>query len=61
MGQKTTTSERTNLEGTILDGADLRGVDLSQVMGLTPQQLATAIVDETTILPADWTDLAATE
>ena len=28
---------------------------------LTPQQLATAIVDETTILPADWTDLAATE
>ena len=61
MEQRTSGAEGANLEGAILDGADLRGVDLSQVMGLTPQQLTTAIVDETTILPTEWTDLAATE
>ena len=55
------TTEQANLEGAILNGADLRGVDLSMVTGLTPAQLATALVDETTILPADWTDLAASK
>ena len=40
-----------NLAGAILDGADFRGVDLSQVSGLTHEQLQRAIVDEHTVLP----------
>lgn len=52
-------TERTNLEGAILDGADLRGVDLSGVEGMTPAQLNSAIIDETTIMPSSWTPLAA--
>jgi uncharacterized protein YjbI with pentapeptide repeats len=36
----------TNLKGTILKGADLRDAN-----GLTAEQLAEAIIDETTLLP----------
>ena len=36
----------TNLKGTILKGADLR-----DAKGLTAEQLAEAIIDETTLLP----------
>lgn len=39
--------ERTNLEGTILKGADLTGA-----RNLTPEQLAHAVLDEATKLPA---------
>jgi WD40 repeat protein len=37
--------------GTHLDGADLRGADLSEAVGLTTAQLATAVLDDSTILP----------
>lgn len=40
-----------NFRNAILDGTILRGADLSGVRNLTRQQLATAIVDEATILP----------
>jgi uncharacterized protein YjbI with pentapeptide repeats len=33
-----------------LSDADLRGVDLTEVVGLTPQKLKTAIMDKTTKL-----------
>lgn len=42
-----------NLAGAILMGTILRGADLSDVKNLTKQQLAVAVVDDTTILPAD--------
>jgi len=42
----------TDVSGTCFDGADLRGVDLSQVIGLTGDQISRAIVDETTPPPA---------
>lgn len=34
-----------------LDGTDLRGTDLSEVEGLTREQIESAITDENTILP----------
>ena len=49
------------LEGAILDGADLRGVDLSGVLGLTSEQLATAITDDETQVPTAWGDLTAAD
>ena len=41
----------TDITGACLDGADLRGVDLSEVIGLTMDQVRNAIVDEHTRLP----------
>jgi len=41
-----------NLAGAILTGTILRGADLSEVRNLTEEQLAGAVVDDTTILPA---------
>ncbi len=35
-----------------LNGADLRGADLRCVVGLEPEQIKLAIIDETTKLPA---------
>jgi uncharacterized protein YjbI with pentapeptide repeats len=43
----------TNLAGAILVGTILRGANLSGVRNLTKQQLAAAVVDDTTILPPD--------
>ena len=40
-----------NLTGAILLGADFRGADLSNVKGLTQQQLTDAIIDDATKLP----------
>jgi uncharacterized protein YjbI with pentapeptide repeats len=40
-----------NLAGAILDGTILRGADLSGVKNLTRKQLASAVIDDTTILP----------
>jgi uncharacterized protein YjbI with pentapeptide repeats len=42
-----------NLDGAILMGTILRGADLRDVKNLTKQQLAVAVVDDTTILPSD--------
>jgi uncharacterized protein YjbI with pentapeptide repeats len=42
-----------NLAGAILTGTILRGADLSDVKNLTKEQLAVAVVDDTTILPSD--------
>ncbi len=42
-----------NLGGAILTGTILRGANLSDVKNLTKEQLAVAIVDDTTILPSD--------
>ena len=36
----------------ILDGTILRGADLTDARNLTREQLARAVIDETTILPA---------
>ena len=41
---------KANLSGAALSKADLSGVNLTEVIGLTPQQLETAIIDETTRL-----------
>jgi uncharacterized protein YjbI with pentapeptide repeats len=41
-----------NLAGAILTGTILRGADLSDVKNLTKEQLADAVVDNTTILPS---------
>ena len=41
-----------NLAGAILTGTILRGADLSGVINLTKEQLAVAVIDDTTILPA---------
>ncbi|MBI4339063.1 MAG: pentapeptide repeat-containing protein [Chloroflexi bacterium] len=43
--------EEANLSRAHLDGAHLEGVDLSGALGLTRQQLASAITDENTLLP----------
>src|SRR6266849_10683402 len=40
-----------NLAGAILTGTILRGADLREVRNLTKEQLAVAVVDDTTILP----------
>lgn len=40
-----------NLAGAILTGTILRGADLSGVINLTKEQLAGAVIDDTTILP----------
>lgn len=42
-----------NLAGAILTGTMLRGADLREVRNLTKEQLAAAVVDDATILPAD--------
>lgn len=41
-----------NLRGTNLKGTILRGADLTDVRNLTWEQLAEAVIDETTRLPA---------
>jgi uncharacterized protein YjbI with pentapeptide repeats len=41
-----------NLDGALLTGTILRGADLRDVRNLTKEQLAAAVVDETTILPS---------
>lgn len=41
-----------NFRGTILKGTILRGADLTDARNLTPEQLAEALVDDTTLLPA---------
>lgn len=46
-----------NLAGAILKGTILRGADLSGVVNLTKEQLASAVIDETTVLPAYLLDL----
>ena len=40
-----------NFRGTILKGTILRGADLSGAKNLTWEQLAEAVIDETTVLP----------
>lgn len=47
-----------NLDGALLKGADLRGADFTGAKNLTIDQLADALIDETTILP-DYIDRAA--
>jgi uncharacterized protein YjbI with pentapeptide repeats len=42
-----------NLADAILLGTILRGADLSGVKNLTKEQLAAAVIDETTILPSN--------
>jgi uncharacterized protein YjbI with pentapeptide repeats len=42
-----------NLAGAILTGTILRGADLSGVINLTKEQLAGAVIDDTTILPSN--------
>jgi uncharacterized protein YjbI with pentapeptide repeats len=42
-----------NLAGAILTGTILRGADLRDVVNLTKEQLAVAVVDDTTILPSN--------
>ncbi|MGH7060158.1 MAG: pentapeptide repeat-containing protein [Stellaceae bacterium] len=42
-----------NLAGAVLAGTILRGADLRDVTNLTKEQLAFAVVDDTTILPSD--------
>jgi hypothetical protein len=39
------------LHGANFDGANLKGEDLSGAMGLTQEQIDSAIIDEHTILP----------
>jgi hypothetical protein len=41
----------TDITKAILTGADMRGVDLRHVRGLTRQQLRTARIDASTLLP----------
>lgn len=41
-----------NFRGAVLAGTILRGADLSDADNLTPEQLAQAVIDETTKLPA---------
>jgi uncharacterized protein YjbI with pentapeptide repeats len=43
-----------NLAGAILTGTILRGADLSDVKNLTREQIAAAVVDDTTILPSNF-------
>ena len=42
---------KTDVTGACFAGADLRGADLRHVIGLTPEQINTAVVDESTLLP----------
>jgi uncharacterized protein YjbI with pentapeptide repeats len=42
-----------NLAGAILTGTILRGADLNGVINLTKEQLANAVIDDTTILPSE--------
>jgi hypothetical protein len=37
--------------GATFDGCDMRGTDLRKTRGITPAMLATAIIDETTLIP----------
>jgi uncharacterized protein YjbI with pentapeptide repeats len=46
-----------NLADAILKGTILRGADLSGAVNLTKKQLASAVIDETTVLPAYLQDL----
>jgi uncharacterized protein YjbI with pentapeptide repeats len=48
-----------NFRGTVLKGAILRGADLTDAKNLTLEQLAEAVIDETTRLPADLHDRTA--
>jgi uncharacterized protein YjbI with pentapeptide repeats len=41
-----------DLSGAFIRHTDLSGVDLTDARNLTREQLATAIIDETTILPS---------
>jgi uncharacterized protein YjbI with pentapeptide repeats len=43
--------EKARVDGADLTGCDLRGADLSTVEGLTHEQIATALIDESTKLP----------
>jgi uncharacterized protein YjbI with pentapeptide repeats len=47
-----------NLAGALLNGTILRGADLSGVKNLTKEQLAEAVIDETTILPPNLVTVA---
>lgn len=40
-----------DFRGARLAAADLRGADLTDARNLTPEQLAAAVIDDTTILP----------
>lgn len=42
-----------DLAGAILTGTILRGADLRNARNLTKEQLAAAVVDDTTMLPVD--------
>jgi uncharacterized protein YjbI with pentapeptide repeats len=42
-----------NLAGAILTGTILRGADLRDVKNLTKEQIAAAVIDDTTILPSN--------
>jgi uncharacterized protein YjbI with pentapeptide repeats len=46
-----------NLSHADLTGANLSGADLSDVVNLTKEQLASAVIDDTTILPTYLQDL----
>src|SRR4051812_5851880 len=46
-----------NLAGAILQGTILRGADLSGAVNLTKEQLASAVMDDTTVLPTYLQDL----
>ena len=48
---------RADLRGTNLSRADLRGTNLSEARGLTKDQIASAIIDEETVLPDDLREL----
>jgi uncharacterized protein YjbI with pentapeptide repeats len=43
-----------NLQDAVLDEADLRGADLTNVIGLTAEQLALVAIDDTTQLPEEF-------
>ena len=45
------TFRNVNFDGTILKGTILLGADLTDARNLTKEQLAEAIIDETTVLP----------
>lgn len=44
-----------NLTGATLEATDLSGADLSECRGLTPRQLAAALIDDSTCLPDELT------
>ncbi|MFO1123886.1 MAG: pentapeptide repeat-containing protein [Methylocystis sp.] len=45
-----------NLQDAILDGTNLRGADLTGARNLTRSQLQRAIIDDQTILPAEFAE-----